>query len=82
MTIWEQATTLQAWLPLFMYASKISRAQSDEERNGCIADAARWLSSQNKLAVDDELVNHLQQIIATKEGNAFVNWIVSKLEKA
>lgn len=82
MTIWEQAATLKAWLPFFMYASKISHSQSDAERNGHIADAARWLSAQNKLAVDDELVNHMQRMMATKEGNDFVNWIVAKLEKA
>lgn len=80
MTIWEQAQTLKEWLPLFLYASKISKSTSDEERNGHIAGAARWLSAQTKTSLDDELVALCQKIINTEEGNQLVNWIVRKLE--
>lgn len=80
MTIWEQAQTLKEWLPLFIYASKISKSTSDTERNEHISGAARWLSAQTKSQLDDELVALCQQIIATPEGNRLVNWIVRKLE--
>jgi hypothetical protein len=80
MTIWEQAQTLREWLPLFLYASKISKSTSDTERNEHIAGAARWLSAQTKTTLDDELVDLCRQVIGTPEGNALVNWIVRKLE--
>lgn len=80
MTIWEQAQTLKEWLPLFLYASKISKSTSDAERNDHIAGAARWLSAQTKTSLDDELVALCQKIINTEEGNQLVNWIVRKLE--
>lgn len=80
MTIWEQAQTLKEWLPLFLYASKISKSKSDAERNEHIAGAARWLSAQTKTTLDDELVALCQRVIATEPGNDLVNWVVRKLE--
>lgn len=80
MTIWEQAQALKEWLPLFLYASKISKSKSDAERNEHIAGAARWLSAQTKTQVDDDLVSLCQKILATQEGNELVNWVVRKLE--
>lgn len=80
MTIWEQAQTLKEWLPLFLYASKISKSKSDAERNEHISGAARWLSAQTKTPVDDELVELCRRVIATEPGNELVNWIVKRLE--
>lgn len=80
LNIWEQIQLLSAWSPLLGYGQRFVKEADPFKRSLVVADAAEWLASKTDATVDDELVQHLAAMVSTPQGEAFVRWIVAKIE--
>lgn len=80
LTIWQKFALIQAWAPLLTFAQRFLGANDPYAKSLVIGEASEWLASKTDSPLDDELVRHLAAMVKTPEGEAFVKWIVSKIE--
>lgn len=80
MNLFEKLKLLAEYAPVLSFLQKFAE-ESDYHAKGLIlADIAEWISSKTDLEWDDELVDHISDILRSEEGEAFVRWILSQLE--
>ncbi len=80
MNIFEKLRLLAEWSPLIGFAQSLAAEQDYHRKAVIVADAAEWIASRTELEWDDELVEHLADILRSQEGEALVRWILSQLE--
>ena len=80
LNIWQQIQLLSAWSPLIGYGQRFVNAADPYQKSLVVAEACEWLAAKTDAGVDDELVRHLAAMVKTAEGEAFVRWIVVKIE--
>jgi hypothetical protein len=81
LSIWQQLALLQQWAPLIGYGQRLVNEPDTFKRSLVIADACEWLASKTSSALDDELVQHVGNLLKTKEGEALVRWALLKVEE-
>lgn len=76
---WDTFQLFQQLMPLVSYGQRIV-AEPDVYRKGIIvADALEWLAARSQTTCDDELVKLVGDVVKTKEGEALIRWIISKV---
>jgi hypothetical protein len=80
MNIFEKVRLLAEWSPLISYLQRFAEEGDIHAKAVIVADAAEWLADRTQLEWDDELVDHLADILRSEEGEALVRWILSQLE--
>ena len=80
LSIWQKIALLNAWAPLLTFGQRYLAAFDPFAKAVVISECAEWLASKTDSGVDDELVKHLAAVLKTKEGEALVRWVVSKIE--
>lgn len=80
LSIWQQIALLQSWMPLLSFAQRFLAATDPYAKSLIVGEAGEWMASRTDSTVDDELVRHLAAMVQTKEGEAFVRWIVARVE--
>jgi len=70
----ERLRLLVEWSPVLSYATKISNAPNDHEFVLAVADLCAFLSKKTHVEFDDQLVQHITDILRSEEGQAFVQW--------
>lgn len=80
LNIWQSLALLQRWAPLVGFVQRFSAEPDPYKKRLIVYDAAEWLASQTQAQADDELVSHLADMMRTKEGEAFIQWILGKVE--
>ena len=81
LSIWQQLALLQQWAPLIGYGQRLVNEPDTFKRSLVIADACEWLASKTASPLDDELVQHVGNLLKTKEGEALVRWALLKVEE-
>lgn len=80
LSIWQSIALIQAWSPLIGYANRFVSAADPYAKSLIVAEACEWLAAKTDSGLDDELVKHLAAMVATPQGEAFVRWVVAKIE--
>lgn len=80
LNIWQQIQLLSAWSPLIGYGQRFVNETDPYRKSLVVAEACEWLAAKTDAGVDDELVKHLAAMVKTEQGEAFVRWIVAKVE--
>jgi hypothetical protein len=81
LSVWRQLALLQQWAPLIGYGQRLVNEPDTFKRSLVIADACEWLASKTASPLDDELVQHVGNLLKTKEGEALVRWALLKVEE-
>jgi hypothetical protein len=45
-----------------------------------VAEALEWVATRTEIEWDDELASHVSDILVSEEGEAFVRWILEKIQ--
>lgn len=76
-TLNEKLRILVEWAPLIGLASEISAATTPLERALRISAALRWAARKTGTPVDDEMVELLEAVLRSKEGQALFDYFVT-----
>lgn len=76
-TLNEKLRILVDWAPLIGFASEITAAKTPLDRALKISAALRWVSDKTDTQVDDELVELIESVLKTPEGEALFVYLVS-----
>ncbi len=80
LTIWEKIRILQEWSPLVTYVQAFIATPDTHQKSLIVADCCEWLASKSTgTKVDDELVAHLEAVLKSPQGEAFLRWAVAKV---
>lgn len=80
LNIWQSLMLLQRWSPLVGYGQRFVN-EADPYKKGLIAaEMAEWAASQTHAKADDQFVRLLADMLKTKEGEAFVRFILLQVE--
>ena len=80
MNIFEKIRLVAEWSPLISFLQQFAEEADIHAKAVIVADAAEWVASRTELEWDDELVDHVADILRSDEGEALVRWILSQLE--
>jgi len=76
---WDTFKLFQELMPLVSYGQKLV-AEPDPYRKGIIvSDALEWLASRSQTTADDELVKLAGDVVKTRECEALIRWILTKV---
>lgn len=82
MSVWEKIRIIQEWAPMVTFIQAILASTDTHQKALAVADACEWLASKSKTKVDDELVSHLTAVLKSPQGEAFLRWVLAKVEGA
>jgi hypothetical protein len=81
LTLWEKIRLFQEWAPVLTFAQAFLATPDPHRKALVVADCCEWLASKTGgTKVDDELVSHLSAVLRSKEGEAFVRWVIGKVQ--
>jgi hypothetical protein len=80
MPIIDKLKLLAEWAPLLGRVQIIMDAKTPYEQALAVVKALQWAAGKSDLSVDDEALFHLEAVLKTAEGQAFFQWIVSKVQ--
>lgn len=80
MNIFEKLRLLTEYAPLIGYAQRLVSEQDHHAKLVIVAEAAEWITNRTEIEWDDELVEHVADILRSEEGEALVRWVLSQLE--
>ena len=80
MNIFEKLRLLAEWSPLMTYMQRFAEEGDIHAKAVIVSEAAEWIAGRTDLEWDDELVEHVSDILRSEEGEALVRWILSQLE--
>ena len=78
--ILDKLKLLAEWAPLLGRVQVIMDAQTPYDQALAVVKALQWAAGKSDLDVDDEALFHLEALLKTPEGQAFFQWIVSKVQ--
>ena len=82
LSVWEKIRLIQEWSPILTYGQAFLSEHDTHKRTLIVSDLCEWLASKSGTSTDDELVDHVAAILKSPQGEAFVRWIVEKIEGA
>jgi len=80
MNLFEKLKLLAEWSPLISYMQRFAEEDDIHSKAVIVTEAAEWIASRTDLEWDDELVEHVADILRSEEGEALIRWILSQLE--
>ena len=80
MNIFEKLRLLAEWSPLISFLQRFAEESDIHSKAVIVSEAAEWIASRTELEWEDELVEHLADILRSEEGEALVRWILSQIE--
>lgn len=78
--IWDQIKLLTEWSPLLSFGQRIVAEPDHYKQSLIVADALEWLAAKTKSPMDDDLVNLLDAVVRTPQGEALIRWAIAKVE--
>lgn len=78
--ILEKLKLLAEWAPLLGRLQVVISADKPYEQAVAVVKALQWAAGKSDLEVDDEALFHLEALLKSAEGQAFFQWIVSKVQ--
>ena len=80
MNIFEKLRLLAEWSPLLTYMQTLAAEDDIHAKAVIVAEALEWVSTRTEFEWDDELASHVSDILVSEEGEAFVRWILEKIQ--
>ena len=80
MNIFEKLRLLAEWSPLLTYMQTLAAEDDIHAKSVIVAEALEWVASRTEIEWDDELASHISDILVSEEGEAFVRWILEKIQ--
>lgn len=80
MNIFEKIRLLAEWSPVIAFLQRFAEESDIHAKALIVAEVAEWVASKTELEWDDELVDHVADILRSDEGEALVRWVLSQLE--
>ena len=80
MNIFEKLRLLAEYAPMISFLQRFAEESDIHRKAVIVTEAAEWIASRTELEWDDELVEHLADILRSEEGESLVRWILSQLE--
>lgn len=71
---------IMEWAPVLGYAQKISDAQTDQQFVMALGDLLAFLATKTEVSFDDQLIAHLEAVVASDEGKALIEWAAALLD--
>lgn len=78
--ILEKLKLLAEWAPLLGRLQVVISADKPYDQAVAVVKALQWAAGKSDLEVDDEALFHLEAVLKSAEGQAFFQWIVSKVQ--
>ena len=75
-SIVDKAKLLMEWAPLLAKLEAIAAAKTPHEKAAAIVDALRVAADKTTTAKDNAVLDHVEKILKTPEGEALVDWFV------
>ena len=80
MNIFEKLRLLSEWSPLLTYLQTLAAEDDIHAKAVIVAEALEWVATRTEIEWDDELASHVSDILVSEEGEAFVRWIIEKIQ--
>jgi len=80
MNLFEKLRLLAEWSPLLTYMQTLAAEDDIHAKAVIVAEALEWVATRTEIEWDDELVSHVSDILVSEEGEAFVRWILEKIQ--
>lgn len=80
MNIFEKLRLLAEWSPLLTYMQTLAAEDDIHAKAVIVAEALEWVATRTDVEWDDELASHVSDILVSEEGEAFVRWILDKIQ--
>lgn len=80
MNIFEKLRLLAEWSPLLTYMQTLAAEDDIHAKAVIVAEALEWVATRTDYEWDDELASHISDILVSEEGEAFVRWILEKIQ--
>jgi hypothetical protein len=80
MNIFEKLRLLAEWSPLLTYMQTLAAEDDIHAKAVIVAEALEWVATRTEIEWDDELASHVNDILVSEEGEAFVRWILEKIQ--
>ena len=80
MNIFEKLRLLAEWSPLLTYMQTLAAEDDIHSKAVIVAEALEWVSTRTEIEWDDEMASHVSDILVSEEGEAFVRWILEKIQ--
>jgi hypothetical protein len=80
MNIFEKLRLLAEWSPLLTYMQTLAAEDDIHAKAVIVAEALEWVATRTEYEWDDELASHMSDILVSEEGEAFVRWILEKIQ--
>jgi hypothetical protein len=80
MNIFEKLRLLAEWSPLLTYMQTLAAEDDIHAKAVIVAEALEWVATRTEIEWDDELASHVSDILVSEEGEAFVRWILEKIQ--
>lgn len=80
MSLFEKLRMLAEWSPLLSYLQQIASETDIHAKAVIVAEAAEWIASRTDVEWDDELTEHVSDILVSEEGERLVRWILEQLQ--
>jgi hypothetical protein len=78
--ILDKLRLLAEWAPLLGRVQIIMDAKTPYDQALAVVKALQWAAGKSDLEVDDDALFHLEALLKAPEGQAFFQWIVSKVQ--
>ena len=80
MNIFEKLRLLAEWSPLLTYMQTLAAEDDIHAKAVIVAEALELVATRTEIEWDDELASHVSDILVSEEGEAFVRWILEKIQ--
>lgn len=80
MNIFEKLRLLAEWSPLLTYMQTLAAEDDIHAKAVIVAEALEWVATRTDYEWDDELASHISDMLVSEEGEAFVRWILEKIQ--
>lgn len=80
MNIFEKLRLLAEWSPLLTYMQTLAAEDDIHAKAVIVAEALEWVATRTEIEWDDELASHVSDILVSEEGEAFIRWILEKIQ--
>jgi hypothetical protein len=80
MNIFDKLRLLAEWSPLLTYMQTLAAEDDIHAKAVIVAEALEWVATRTEIEWDDELASHVSDILVSEEGEAFVRWILEKIQ--
>lgn len=75
----EKLKLLAEWAPLLARLQGIADAKTPHEQALAIVKTLKWAAGKSATGIDDEVLAHVEAVLATPEGKAALGWAVGKV---